>query len=178
MAKSRSTKPAAATKTKKPALRAAVKKVIPKKPTAKPSRKTPSKGSSTVAGPLVRGHCLLTPRVMPVGVGGNSQLLEASSYIPEPADEGVVREASEVLSSLGFTIQGASPTSITVEATPEKFHEVFGAPVKTEGRSTKARGLKRTFPDQISRFVGTPRIPESLKSLVEACVFPAASSLH
>jgi hypothetical protein len=86
---------------------------------------------------------------------------------PEPASLNVLRSALE---ALGFSVKRVSPASITIEAEPGIFEQVFRMRVERHD-------LPGGVPAHYWTSSAQPRIPEELKNEVESVVFPLPARL-
>ena len=117
--------------------------------------------------PMVRAHLLLR--------GGSATLgsLEGITADSKPSPG-----YSHQLEQLGFNVISSSPLAISVEASPETFHTVFGSKVLGRKQTGSTKALNYQAPTTIWSFREPPQIPLPLKEFVQEVIFPAAVSLH
>ena len=95
-----------------------------------------------------------------------------SARIQPPSAE-VRDDARRQLEDLGFNIVRVSPLSILIEASPEKFEDVFHAHAQLQDSEAK-----KEWPQTHLAWTKEPQIPSALQDTVQHILLPEPAALH
>lgn len=113
------------------------------------------------AAPPVRAYVVLKG---PAGGAVSARAVSAKTVAGYVAGSAAQARAKEALAELGLRVVRASGLSVVVEGGPEVFERVFRVrPEQGHGQSWS--------------WSGTPRVPDSLSSLVDTVVLPQPTAL-